>query len=126
MYLRKGAQSAKEALHPRATGASGEHLCGQRKREEGGQRTGTHRCQVTESARQGAVSGGLGRMPVAAEVAAFEGEVSGDEDLVATRGAQDGAVGADAQHEAAGGPAIGGAWCHASCRTDTFDQRELA
>ena len=42
---------------------------------------------------------GGGGVEVAAEVPVFEGEVGGDEDLVAARGAEDGAVVADAEGE---------------------------
>lgn len=43
----------------------------------------------------------LGRVPLAAEVDVFNGEVSGDQDFVAGRRAQDGAVIADAANDGA-------------------------
>jgi hypothetical protein len=53
------------------------------------------------------VADGGGGVPVAAEVAAFERHVCGDDDLVPARRGEDGAVIADAETERAG--AAGGA-----------------
>jgi hypothetical protein len=68
-------------------------------------------------------------MQVAAEVAAFEGEVGGDEEFVASGRTQDGAVVADAEGEAVAS-APGGSRCCAPGRSplrpDAFDQLQLS
>jgi hypothetical protein len=56
-------------------------------------------------------------MPVAAEVAAFEREVGGDEEFVVGWGLQDGAVVADAQADGWGGRGAG---------ADALDEEKLA
>jgi hypothetical protein len=63
------------------------------------------------------VADGGGRVPVAAEVAAFEGEVGGDEELVAGGWFEDGAVVADAEANGAGGGGAG---------ADAVDEAQLA
>jgi len=62
---------------------------------------------------------GGGRVRGAVEVAAFEGEVGGDEEVVVGRGFEDGAVVADA--EAEGARESGG-----SAGADAVDEVELA
>lgn len=61
---------------------------------------------------------GAGRVPVAAEVAAFEGEVGSDKEFVAGRRCEDGAVVADAEAQMAMAASSGGA--------DARDQGEFA
>jgi hypothetical protein len=48
------------------------------------------------------VTDGGGRVPVAAEVTALEGHIGRDDDLMAARWSEDGAVVADAKTERAG------------------------
>ena len=95
-------ESGEEAVDPAASGGGCEHLAGQREREERGERTRAHGGQIAQAARQGAVADGFRRMPVAAEVAAFQREVGGDQDFVAAGRAQDRAVVADAEGDACG------------------------
>ena len=65
--------------------------------EECGEGLGSHGGEIAEAAGQGAMADGGWAMPVAAKVAIFEGEVGGDEQLVAVGWFEDGAVVADAE-----------------------------
>jgi hypothetical protein len=60
--------------------------------QEGGKRLRTHRGEIAQPARETAVAGGLGGVPVAAEVDGLKREIGGDGELVAWGYAQDGAV----------------------------------
>ncbi len=65
-------------------------------REKAGERGCAHSGEVAETSGEGAVADGLGGVPVSAEVAAFEGEVGGDEQVVVGGWGENGAVVADA------------------------------
>lgn len=67
---------------------------------------------------------GLRRMKVAEKMAAFEREVRGDEHLMATRRAEDGAVVTNAEHKACSiaGPVA----CRRLRSPDLFNQCEFA
>jgi hypothetical protein len=94
--LGQATKSGKESIDPASSSASREQVPGQCKREEGSHRTCPHRGKIAETAREGPVPNRLRRMPVAAEVATFEREVRGDENLVALRRAEDGTIIANA------------------------------
>ena len=85
-------EAAKEVVNPalREVGGNGE-------REERGVGGAAHGGDVAESAGEAAVADGVGGMPFAAEVDAFEGEVGGDEGLGAAGEIEDGAVVSDAE-----------------------------
>ncbi len=91
VLLRELEQAGDEVVDPalREVGGKGE-------REERGVGSAAHGGDVTESASEAAVADGVGGMPFAAEVDAFEGEVSGDEGLRAAGEIEDGAVVSDA------------------------------
>ena len=52
----ESAQAGEEAIDPEASGAGGEHLAGQREREEDRQRTRSHCGQIAQSAGESAVA----------------------------------------------------------------------
>ena len=81
---------------------------GHGEREEGGEGLGAHGGEIAESAGEGTVADGGGGVPVAAEVAAFEREVGGNEEFVTAGRGKDGAVVADAEAEGAGAAASDG------------------
>ncbi len=74
-------------------------FAGQAKGKKGGQRACAHCGQVAESAGEGAMTNGFRRMPIEPEVAAGDGEVGGDGQLLAWAEAEQGAVVADAEAE---------------------------
>ena len=84
-----------------AAGGIGKQCRRYGKREEGRRRGCSHRGYIAESARQAAVTNRFRRLPLAAEVDAFQIEVSGDDNLMATRDAQYGAVVANAGYDGA-------------------------
>lgn len=71
-------------------------FAGKGQREEGGNRFASHGGDVAKPARQAAMADRLGRMPVAAEVDSLEGEIGGDQGLMAARDAENGGIVADA------------------------------
>src|SRR6185437_2348020 len=93
-------EAGKEAGKPGAVFAVRDKIARQSKRKKRRQRLRAHGREITEAAREDAVADGLRRMKVAEEVPAFQRKVSSDEDLIAARGAEDGTVVADAEHEA--------------------------
>jgi hypothetical protein len=95
--LGEGAEASEEALDPLLATAGARHVGREGEREEGGDGGGPHGGEVAEAAGEAAMSDRGCGVEVAAEVAVFEGEVGGDEDLVVARRAEDGAVVADAQ-----------------------------
>ena len=125
VLVRQTAQAGEESLDPARPARLASISRGQREREEGRQRTRAHGGQIAKAARQRPVADRLRRMPVAAEVAAFEGEVGGDEEFVASGRAQDGAVVADAEGDAAR-EAVASAPGGSPLRPDAFDQRQFA
>ena len=94
VLLRQLQQSGDEVVNPalREVGGNGEG-------EECGVGRASHGGDVAESAGEAAVADGVGGMPFAAEVDAFEGEVGGDEGLGAAGEIEDGAVVSDAEGE---------------------------
>ena len=101
----QGEEAVEEAFDPGGLGGDG---AGDGEREEGRERAGAHGREVRESAGEGTVADGGGRVPVAAEVTAFERHIGGDDDLVTAGRGKDGAVVADAQAEGAGAAASDG------------------
>ena len=85
--------------------------------KECGEGFGSHGGEIAEAAGQGAMADGSGVVPGAAEVAVFEGEVGGDEELVMGGWFEDGAVVADAEADAVGGLGAG---------ADAVDDAQLA
>ncbi len=97
MLAGEGEETFEESVEPGAGQARGE-----REGEEDSERLGAHGGEIAEAAGEAAMSGGLRRVPVAAEVDALEREVGGDAEVVAGAGAEDSAVVADAESERAG------------------------
>ena len=95
----QGEEAVEEAFDPSGLRGDG---AGDGEREESRQRAGAHGGEVGEAAGEGTVADGGGRVPVAAEVTAFERQIGGDDDLVAAGRGKDGAVVADAEAEGAG------------------------
>ena len=112
VLLRQLQEAGDEAVNP-ALGKVG----GNGKREESCVGRASHGGDVAESAGEAAVADGIGRMPFAAEVDSFEGEVGGDEGLRAAGKIEYGAVVSDAESEFVTSVAGGAA--------DTIDQVTL-
>ena len=68
---------------------------GQGEGKKRGEGLAAHGRNVGESAGEAAVADGVGRMPLAAEVHAFQREIGGDESLGAGKGGEHGAIVAD-------------------------------
>lgn len=98
MLAGEGEESLEKPIKPGAREARGK-----REGQEDGERLGAHGGEIAEAAGETAVSYGLRRVPVAAEVDALEGEVGGDAEVVAGAGAQNGAVVADAVNQGGAG-----------------------
>jgi hypothetical protein len=111
----EGEEAVEEGVEPALVAGYG---LWQGEREERGEGTGTHGGEVGEPAGEGAMADASGGVEVAAEVAAFEGEVGGDDDFMAAGDAEDGAVVADAERD--------GAAASAGVLPDALDERELA
>jgi len=92
---------------------------GQGEREEDGEGIGAHGGEIAESASETAMSNGLRRVEMTAEMAVFEREVGGDADFIAGTGAKDSAVVADAGDQRGGARGRGAA-------ADGFDEGEFA
>jgi len=118
----EGAKAGEEAVDPYATLPGREHLCGKGEGEECGEGARTHGGEVAEAAGERAVADGSGGWRSRRKVAAFEGEVGGDEELVAAGRAEDGAVVADAEDEV--GRGAGGGECTSGA--DALDQGQFA
>jgi hypothetical protein len=100
----EGKQAIEEVLDPGGFPARGYcQLARQAEGKKGGDGTGAHGGQVAETTRQNPMADGFRLMPVEAEVAAGDGEVSGDGQFLATARAEQGAVVADAKTEGAQG-----------------------
>lgn len=97
VQLAKRAEACKEAGDPGAACGLGEHGCGKSEREEGCEGSRAHGGEVAEATGEATMAYRFGRMEIAAEVAAFESEVSRDEDFRGGRRMEDGAVVADAK-----------------------------
>jgi hypothetical protein len=97
VLLGKGAETVKEAFDPSLASGGAENFGGECEGEEGGNRCGSHGGEVAQAAGEAAMADGGGGVKVATEVSVLEGEVGGDEDLVATGRMKDGAVVADAE-----------------------------
>ena len=81
---------------------------GQGEREERGEGLAAHGRNVGESAGEAAVADGVGGMPLAAEVYAFERKIGGDQGLGAGEGGEQGAVVSDGLEDAGRGGAAQG------------------
>ncbi len=93
MEFGEGEEAVEEGVEPGAVACD---RFGDGEREEASEGGCAHGGEVAEASGEGAVADGLGGVPVAAEVAAFEGEVGGDEEVVVRGRGKDGAVVADA------------------------------
>lgn len=89
----EGEKTIEEAVEPTLVTREG---AGQCEGKEGRCGVCAHGGEVAQAAGEGTVSNGQRGMPVTAKVAAFEGEIGCDEDLVLWWGLEDGAVVADA------------------------------
>ena len=116
MFRGDGEEALEESVEP-FRGCS----CGQGKGEEDGDGFGAHGGEVAEATGEAAVSGGLGRVPAAAEVDVFERKVGGDADFVVGPGAEESAVVADAEFDGAGAGSLA-----AGLFPDGLDEREFA
>ena len=110
----EGEQAVEKAVEPAGVARGG---YGESEGEKCRERSGSHGGEIGEAAGQGAVADGGWRVPGAAKVAAFEGEVGGDEEFVTGRRGENGAVVADAEADGAGGRGAG---------TDALDEEKLA
>src|SRR5208283_1674097 len=88
----KGEEAVEETVEP----VAGE-LARQAEREEGGDGTGTHRGQIAEPAHQGTMTDGFRRVPVERKMAAGDGKIGGQRQLLAGPEAKQGAIVADAE-----------------------------
>ena len=113
MNAREGEQAVEKAIEPAGVARGG---YGESEGEKCRERSGSHGSEIGEAAGQGAVADGGRGVPGAAKVAAFEAEVGGDEEFVAGRRGEDGAVVADAEADGAGGCGAG---------TDALDEEEF-
>ena len=89
-------EKAIEELVGPALGQLGGH--GERKKR--GEGLAAHGGDVRESAGEAAVTDGVGGMPLAAEVYAFEREIGGDQSLRAGEGGEEGAIVSDGVEDA--------------------------
>jgi hypothetical protein len=98
----EGEESVEKAFDPAFLAATSDgQVSGYGEGEKGGEGASAHCREVAEPAGEAAVADRLRRVPVAAKVDVFEGEVGGDGDFFAGFGLEEGAVVADS--EAQGG-----------------------
>ena len=113
-----GVEEAVEELVGPALGQLGGHGKG----KKGGEGLAAHGRNVRESAGEAAVTDGVGGMPLAAEVDAFEGKIGSDQGLSTGEGGEHGAIVSDGLENAGrGGAALGGAGRLAGV-SDAFDE----
>jgi hypothetical protein len=74
-------------------------FAGQAEGEKDGEGAGAHGGQIAEPASEGAMTDGLGLVPVEAEVASGDGKVSGNSDFFSGARTEQSAVVADAEAE---------------------------
>lgn len=101
--FRQVEQTAQKIVEPLAVGGAAGEAGGQGKGQEGGHGLRTHCGEVAQTSGKAAVPGRGSRVPVATEVSAFQGKVSGYKDIVALWGTQDGTIIPDAEADCAAG-----------------------
>jgi hypothetical protein len=104
MGLGESEKSIEEAIHPGAPRFCVlDEIGGQTERKKCRDGPRTHRGQVAEAARESTMADCLGSVPVEAKVAAGDGEIGGDGQLLAWAEAKQGAVVANAQPQPGSG-----------------------
>lgn len=96
-------QAIEEAVDPGLAFAESGEFAGHSERKKRGQRARTHGGKIAEPACQAAVAYRLGRVPITAEVHAFQRKVGGDDDFFTLGRAQDSAIIADSEAQSGRG-----------------------
>jgi hypothetical protein len=78
MGIREGKKASDKTVDPGATTTAGNgEFAGQTHRQEGSYGPCSHRCNIAQAAGEGAVTDGLGRVPIQSKMASGDGKVRG-------------------------------------------------